>query len=328
MNFCKCVAGALTVLLTTAFVAPLCAQHPGRNYRLKKIIPVEGRQGVAVDSGYYYVSDTKVLYKYDKKGRIVARNDHPFMHPERANHFGDIDVYDGEIYCGIERFEYGRGYNIAISVYDASTLQWKRDFPWAPEAGQGEVSGLAVDRDNGLVWMSDWVDSRYVYAYDLATGRYHSKMQCRPAPYWCQGIFVADGMMLFTADDGEAQYGIPDNIYVADVSDVPYTGLVDGEEVVKDTPFSVKLDKDGKPVMRSGKIAAGAKAGRVRLFREMNDFLRAGEIEGLSIDPVNDDLVVLNNQGTRIVLGMSQGPISDEGYTGEVHELYIYEKID
>ncbi len=328
MNFCKCVAGALTVLLTTAFVAPLCAQHPGRNYRLKKIIPVEGRQGVAVDSGYYYVSDTKVLYKYDKKGRIVARNDHPFMHPERANHFGDIDVYDGEIYCGIERFEYGRGYNIAISVYDASTLQWKRDFPWAPESGQVEVSGLAVDRDNGLVWMSDWVDSRYVYAYDLATGRYHSKMQCRPAPYWCQGIFVADGMMLFTADDGEAQYGIPDNIYVADVSDVPYTGLVDGEEVVKDTPFSVKLDKDGKPVMRSGKIAAGAKAGRVRLFREMNDFLRAGEIEGLSIDPVNDDLVVLNNQGTRIVLGMSQGPISDEGYTGEVHELYIYEKID
>ncbi|HRF68243.1 MAG TPA: hypothetical protein PK430_03390 [Muribaculum sp.] len=328
MNFCKCVAGALTVLLTTAFVAPLCAQHPGRNYRLKKIIPVEGRQGVAVDSGYYYVSDTKVLYKYDKKGRIVARNDHPFMHPERANHFGDIDVYDGEIYCGIERFEYGRGYNIAISVYDASTLQWKRDFPWAPESGQVEVSGLAVDRDNGLVWMSDWVDSRYVYAYDLATGRYHSKMQCRPAPYWCQGIFVADGMMLFTADDGEAQYGIPDNIYVADVSDVPYTGLVDGEEVVKDTPFSVKLDKDGKPVMRSGKIAAGAKAGRVRLFREMNDFLRAGEIEGLSIDPVNDDLVVLNNRGTRIVLGMSQGPISDEGYTGEVHELYIYEKID
>lgn len=328
MNFCKCVAGALTVLLTTAFVAPLCAQHPGRNYRLKKIIPVEDRQGVAVDSGYYYVSDTKVLYKYDKKGRIVARNDHPFMHPERANHFGDIDVYDGEIYCGIERFEYGRGYNIAISVYDASTLQWKRDFPWAPESGQVEVSGLAVDRDNGLVWMSDWVDSRYVYAYDLATGRYHSKMQCRPAPYWCQGIFVADGMMLFTADDGEAQYGIPDNIYVADVSDVPYTGLVDGEEVVKDTPFSVKLDKDGKPVMRSGKIAAGAKAGRVRLFREMNDFLRAGEIEGLSIDPVNDDLVVLNNRGTRIVLGMSQGPISDEGYTGEVHELYIYEKID
>lgn len=304
------------------------AQHVGSEYRLKKVIPVAGRQGIAIDSTYYYVSDTKVLYKYDKDGNLVAKNDQPFQHPEIANHFGDIDIHNGEIYCGIEKFEYGRGYNIAVSIYDAETLKWKRDLPWTPESGQVEVSGLAVYRDKNMVWMSDWVDSRYVYAYDLATGRYHSKMQCRPAPYWCQGIFVADGMMLFTADDGEAQYGIPDNIYVADVSDVPYTGLVDGEEVVKDTPFSVKLDKDGKPVMRSGKIAAGAKAGRVRLFREMNDFLRAGEIEGLSIDPVNDDLVVLNNQGTRIVLGMSQGPISDEGYTGEVHELYIYEKID
>lgn len=304
------------------------AQHVGSEYRLKKVIPVAGRQGIAIDSTYYYVSDTKVLYKYDKDGNLVAKNDQPFQHPEIANHFGDIDIHNGEIYCGIEKFEYGRGYNIAVSIYDAETLKWKRDLPWTPESGQVEVSGLAVDRDKNMVWMSDWVDSRYVYAYDLATGRYHSKMQCRPAPYWCQGIFVADGMMLFTADDGEAQYGIPDNIYVADVSDVPYTGLVDGEEVVKDTPFSVKLDKDGKPVMRSCKIAAGAKAGRVRLFREMNDFLRAGEIEGLSIDPVNDDLVVLNNRGTRIVLGMSQGPISDEGYTGEVHELYIYEKID
>ncbi len=59
----------------------------------------------------------------------------------------------------------------------------------------------------------------------------------------------------------------------------------------------------------------------------MNDFRRAGEIEGLAIDPVNDDLVVLNNRGTVIVLGMSQGPLTDEGYTREIHELYIYERV-
>ena len=122
-------------------------------------------------------------------------------------------------------------------------------------------------------------------------------------------------------------YNIPDNIYVADISEVHFTGLQDGTEVVKETPFSVKLDKKGKPVMRKGKIAGGAKAGRVELFREMSDFRRTGEIEGLSIDPVNDDLVVLNNRGTLIVLGMSQGPFAEEGYTGEIHELYIYEKI-
>lgn len=318
----------IMLLMSLLFVGiTVSAQHLGTEYRLKKIIPVEGRQGIAIDDKYYYVSDTKVLYKYDKQGNIVAKNDQPFQHPEIANHFGDIDIYDGEIYCGIEKFEYGRGYNIAVSIYDAETLTWKRDLPWRFESGQVEVSGLAVDREKKMVWMSDWVDSRYVYCYDLTNGHYYTKMQCLPTPYWCQGIFIADGKMLFSADDGESLYQIPDNIYVADISEVPYTGLVQGEEVVKDTPFSVQLDKKGKPVKRKGEIAGGAKKGRVTLFREMSDFLRCGEIEGLSIDPTNDDLVVLNNRGTQIVLGMSQGPYTNEGYTGEVHELYIYEKV-
>lgn len=307
--------------------ATASAQHIGSEYRLKTVLPVEGRQGIAIDSAYYYVSDTRALYKYDKNGTLVQKNDRPFRHPEVANHFGDIDVWNGEIYCGIERFEYGRGYNIAVSIYDAATLEWKRDLPWSPESGQVEVSGIAVDRDRGMVWMSDWVDSRYAYCYALATGRYHTKMQCVPTPYWCQGIFIADGKILFSADDGEAAYNLPDNIYVAEIGDVPFTGLVEGEEVVKDTPFSVKLGADGKPEMRRGLVAAGAMRGDVRPLRAMTDFRRAGEIEGLAIDPVNDDLVVLNNRGTTIVLGMSQGPITAEGYTGEVHELYVYEKI-
>lgn len=311
------------LLVTTA----ITAQHLGTEYRLKKVIPVHGRQGIAADENYYYVSDTKVLYKYDKKGNLVMKNDKPFRNPEKQNHFGDIDVWNGEIYCGIEKFEYGRGFNIAVSIYDAETLTWKRDLPWCPESGQVEVSGLAVDRQKNMVWMSDWVDSRYVYGYSLETGQYYTKMQCMPTPYWCQGIYICDGKMLFTADDGESTYHIADNIYVADITQVPYTGLKEGKEVVKATPFSVKLDKSGKPVIRKGKIAAGAMAGRISLFREMGDFRRAGEIEGLSVDPTNDDLLVLNNRGTQIILGMSQGPFKDEGYTGEIHELYIYEKV-
>lgn len=306
----------LCVLLVTAIAVN--AQHLGKSYRLKKVIPVLGRQGIAIDKEYYYVSDTKALYKYDKEGRLVLKNVQPFQNSEIANHFGDIDIFNGEIYCGIEKFEYGRGQNIAISVYDAKTLNWKRDINWEPASGQVEVSGIAIDRDNKLVWMSDWVDSRYVYAYSLETGKYYTKMQCRPTPFWCQGIFIADGKMLFAADDGDASYQITDNIYIANLGKIPFTGLKDGEQ------FSIV---DYKPIKTSGKIAAGAMAGRVTLFREMTDFRRTGEIEGLSIDPVNDDLVVLNNRGTQIFLGMSQGPLTAEGYTEEVHELYIYEKI-
>lgn len=309
---------ALLLLATIVVGITTNAQHLGKSYRLKKVIPVLGRQGIAIDKEYYYVSDTKAIYKYDKGGKLVMKNLQPFQNPEIANHFGDIDVYRDEIYCGVEKFEYGRGQNIAVSVYDAKTLTWKRDINWEPGSGQVEVSGIAIDRDKKMIWMSDWVDSRYVYGYSLETGKYFTKMQCRPTPFWCQGIFIVDGKMLFAADDGESTFHIADNIYVADLTKVPYTGLKDGEQ------FAVV---DYKPVKTKGKIAAGAMAGRLTLFREMYDFKRAGEIEGLSIDPTNDDLVVLNNRGTQILLGMSQGPLTAEGYTEEIHELYIYEKI-
>lgn len=318
----------LTWILIVSGSAISLSRNIGKNYKLKSVVEVPGRQGIAADSSYYYVSDTKALYKFDKNWNLVKVNKQPFRHPEIANHFGDLDVWNGEIYCGIEKFEYGRGYNISVSIYDANTLEWKRDLPWRPESGQVEVSGIAVDRDRNLVWMCDWVDSRYVYCYDLATGKYYTKMQCAPTPYWCQGITIVDGKMIFSADDGEAEYGIPDNLYIADLKDVSHTGLKEGEEVVKETPFSVKLDKSGSPVMRKGLIAAGANKGRIAHFREMSDFKRTGEIEGVAIDPSNGDLLVLNNRGTRIVLGMSQGPLKEEGYTGEIHEVYVYESVD
>ena len=308
------------------------AQHLGTEYRLKKVGQVPGRQGVAADKDYFYISDTRGLYKFDHNWNLVQKRvktdkDGLFPHPELANHFGDIDVYDGKIYTGNEHFNLGRGENISVSIYDAKTLQWIEDIPWSPESGQVEVSGVAVDREQGLVWLSDWVDSRYVYAYSLATKKYYTKMQCRPEPYWCQGIYVCDGTMLFSADDGESTYQIPDNIYKADISGAPYFGLKQGTEPVKKDPWNVKTDANGKVVTRTGLIAAGAFARPLTLFMEMKSFRRCGEIEGLTVDPNTDDLLVLNNRGTQIILGMSQGPFKEEGYTGEIHEVYVYEKI-
>lgn len=293
----------LTCVILLISITSVSAQHLGTEYRLKKIIPVAGRQGIAIDSNYYYVSDSKALYKYDKAGNLLKKNMKPFEGLKKeANHFGDIDIYNNELYCGIEVFIDGRGQNIQIAVYDPETLTFKRSLNWEPASGQVEVSGLAIDRERNMVWMSDWVDSRYVYCYDLETGKYYTKMQPRPMPYWTQGIFIADNKILFTADDGESTFFIPDNIYMADITELPFTGIKNGE-------------------------AAGAKAGKLELFREMNDFKRTGEIEGLSIDPVNDELVVLNNRGVQIILGMPKGPFKEEGYTGEIHELYVYEKV-
>lgn len=324
----------LVLLAACSLGMAVNAQHLGTEYRLKKVITVPGRQGVAADKDHFYISDTRGIYVYDRNWKLVnSRTDKEglFNNPDvkngGANHFGDIDVYDGKIYTGNEYFNLGRGQNISIDIYDAKTLKYIESIPWMPESGQVEVSGLAVDRERNLVWLSDWVDSRYVYAYSLETKQYYTKVQCRPEPYWCQGIFVVDGTMLLAADDGESTYHIADNVYKMDITGAPFTGLVDGTEPVKDTPWSVKTDKAGKVVKRTGKIAGGAMGGKVTLLREMTDFRRCGEIEGLCIDPVTDDLLVLNNRGTQIILGMSQGPFVNEGYEKEIHELYIYEKI-
>ena len=276
---------AIILILIIASATALRAEQ----YRLKRVIPVEGRQGIAADSTYYYVSGSTVLYKYTKDGKLVAKNDKPFEGlPLAANHLGDIDVWGGEIYTGIETFIDGRGENIQIAVYDADNLKWKRSIDWAPESGQVEVCGLAVDRDEGMVWMADWVDGRYVYGYDITTGQYVRKVHLQPVPQWQQGIFIQDGKLLISADDGDAELEEPDNIYIADLSD-------------------------------------GRSYAKVEAFRQMDDFHRAGEIEGLSIDPATGELLVLANRGSRIVLGMVKGFYP--GYDREISEVYVYEKV-
>ncbi len=45
------------------------------------------------------------------------------------------------------------------------------------------------------------------------------KVHLRPVPQWQQGIFMAGGRMLISADDGDADLDEPDNLYIADLRD-------------------------------------------------------------------------------------------------------------
>lgn len=282
-----------SVLLLAFFVANGQAQHLAlteKDYRLKKIIPIAGRQGIAADKDNYYISSSTALYKYDKAGNLLAKNENPFKGLAKpANHFGDIDIYNGKLYTGIEWFVDGVGKDIQIAIYDAATLKYKCSIDFDPTSGQMEVCGITIDRERNMAWLADWVNGRYLYRYDLATGKYHGKLHLRPVPQYQQGIFYVDGKILISADDGDADLHETDNLYVVDVADI------------------------------------GKTSGYVSLFKEMKEFKRAGEIEGLSIDPSNNDLLVLSNRGSRIVLGMVKGFY--EGYTEEIHELYIYERM-
>jgi len=143
---------ALCVALPAAQAKPL----PGAKYTytLKSVMPVAGRQGVACDGKFIYVSCSKALYKYDMNGKLVAENKNPFEgYSIPSNHIGDIDVYNGEIYVGAENFMDGVGKDIQIAIHDANTLKFKRTFKFEPKSGQEEVSGITVDPVKKTVWM-------------------------------------------------------------------------------------------------------------------------------------------------------------------------------
>lgn len=298
------VAG--TVLLSCCFVlsASGCAKNvsrdkrpehdtavmmPANNYTLKNAVEVKGRQGVCAEGDYFWVSGSATLAKYDKDWNLITVNENPFEGYEiKVNHIGDIDVYNNELYIGAEYFMDGVGTNIQIAVYDADTLKLKRTFPFEATSGQLECSGIAIDTDHKIVWMCSWVgeeSGRYLYKYDLTSGKYLGKVHMQMPPQWIQGIAYYNGSIYITADDGTADDKEPDHLY--------RTTIKDGET------YCI-----------------------VTLERTFDDVALQGEIEGLSFDKKNGNLLLLYNRGARIVLGMPQGFY--EGYDKEISEVYIY----
>jgi len=255
-------------------------------YELVRVLEIEARQGIATDGERYYASSSKALYTYSKGGELLAANEQALEGlPLAANHIGDISVYQGEIYAGVELFEDGRGQDIQIAIYDARTLRYKRSIAWQPESGQVEVSAVSVDVQSKSIWLTDWVNGSYVYRYDLETGAYIGKLHLRAPPQWQQGIAVRDGFLFITADDGDAEDDEVDNLWrvPAETGDTAaYTSLEHG----------------------------------------FHEFARAGEIEGIAFDHQAGEMIVLSNRGKRIVLGMPKGLYP--GYNREIHELYIY----
>ena len=104
---------------------------PNYTYELAEVSEVDGRQGIAWADGKYYVSGSTTLSRYDADWIPEAFTDEPFTEfGAEVNHIGDIDVYEGEIYAGVEWFMDGAASNIQIAVYDAETLEMTRTWPF------------------------------------------------------------------------------------------------------------------------------------------------------------------------------------------------------
>ncbi len=258
-------------------------------YELASTHRVAGRQGVCAEGDSFWVSGSATLTKYDRDWNVTAENKDPFKGYElEVNHIGDIDVYQNELYVGVEYFMDGVGRNIQVAVYDGDTLELKRIFPFRSDTGQLECSGIAVDPDSGTVFMCSWIDdesSNFLYQYDLETGDYKGKLEMDPAPKWLQGVAYYEGRLYVTCDDGDADRDEPDHLYRVDLSGDRKTGTAVPE-------------------------------------RAFTDVIRQGEIEGLCFDRKAGQLLLLYNRGARIILGMPSGFY--EGYTEEIHEVFLY----
>ena len=265
---------------------------PVFKYELAEVHPVAGRQGICTEGEYYWVSGSGTLAKYDSSWNLIAENTDPFQgYTLEVNHIGDIDVYNNELYLGVEYFMDGEGKNIQVAVYDGDTLKLKRTFPFRSDTGQMECSGIAVDADSRTVYMTSWIDdksSEYLYMYDLDTGDYKGKLKMQPGPKWLQGIAYYDGSLYVTSDDGDADENAPDHLYRVDVSKNKQTGTV-------------------------------------RQEKAFDDVTRQGEIEGLTFDADHGQLLLLYNRGAKIVAGMPTGFY--EGYSEELHEVFVYDIV-
>ena len=263
---------------------------PRNTYILLGAHEVDGRQGIAWYDGMYYVSGSTTLSVYDGEWGLLKVNTHPFEGIETiSNHIGDIDVYDGKIYAGVEYFMDGAAEDLQIAVYDAGTLEVIGTFPVDPESGQTEVSGITVDPDSLSIWMCSWEDGesgRYLYRYSLEDGSYLGKYHLQAPPQWIQGIVYHDGWIYITSDDGTADLGEADHIYRCRVD-------------LGSSSFSVMLE------------------------RTLDDVILQGEVEGISVDRAKGCMLVSYNRGSRIVLGMVRGLY--EGYEKEIHEVFVYE---
>ena len=282
----------ILVVIVLIFTGCGCEKNDKKvsiEYSLDSVHKVNGRQGICTDGEYYWVSGSTTLTKYDKNWNVVKENKNPFKgYKLEVNHIGDIDVYNNELYLGVEYFVDGVGKNIQVAVYDADTLELKKVFKFNSETGQLECSGIAVDYDHGHVYMVSWIDdesSNYIYKYDLNSQEYLGKILMDNPPKWIQGVAYNDGYLYVTADDGDADKNEPDNMY------------------------RIELSKDDKK-------------GKVTLEKTFNDVIKQGEIEGLSFNKKNDEFLLLYNRGARIVLGMPKGFY--DGYSEEIHEVFLY----
>ncbi|WP_119305049.1 LamG-like jellyroll fold domain-containing protein [Dongia deserti] len=140
---------------------------------------LNAHQGATSDGTHYYVTDTNRIKKYDLSWTLVAENTNPISASgistsPQVDHCGAPEVHDGKLYIPIEYYQGGSYDHPHIAVFDASDLSFIQAFNI--DAQGHEASGIAYCPVDGLLYVTDYVNSATLYKYDPVDGSYEGSV--------------------------------------------------------------------------------------------------------------------------------------------------------
>jgi len=154
-------------------------------------------QGIAWDGTYFYQSRTSALLKRNEDLSLVISNTSPL--PPNTDHIGDIDVYNGKIYAPVEHFGSCSDFGYQqIVLYNTSDLSFVESHDVSAQGH--EVSGLAIDPDEGVIYVTSYCDANKIFKYSLTDFSYLGYISLSKPISFIQGIALRHGYFYISSD--------------------------------------------------------------------------------------------------------------------------------
>jgi hypothetical protein len=169
-------------------------------------------QGVATDGTYWYFSSTLgnyLLTYLDKTnlsfGTVLLKSGAiptSLYLSDGSSHIGDIDVYNGTLYAGVED---SSGYNHPkVVLYDTATLTMGTVYSIPYALQTAGVPWVSVDGPRGFFYLAEWNPTTQLNRFALATGVYVDSLPFTPPAGVTlgriQGTKVFEGSLYLATD--------------------------------------------------------------------------------------------------------------------------------
>lgn len=166
---------------------------------------LHAHQGYTTDGSDHYSFDTTYVCKWNGSFHLIGKNLSPLAHlPPEVNHLGDGDYHapENEIHVPVVLWNSTTDNGSpVVAVYDAGDLSYKRHCALDSGAGGG-ASGIWVDDENGVAWVSDFLDSDApLYKYDLTDYSLLDSLSASSGVPQVQGVFFRDGYFYLPSHD-------------------------------------------------------------------------------------------------------------------------------